>query len=144
MIKTMFKTKIVKSAKVRKAIDAAKKVEKRPMTIAKSSSLMIAHIKKPVSRKSIKNSSKIFHNQYIGKKELHSAAVKKIEQIWRIMNDYSEQLKNPLKNLMKKTFFKGNAALKMKVNDDKKTIVQELAMNKIANKKSISKMNQVI
>ena len=77
MIKTMFKTKIVKSAKVRKAIDAAKKVEKRPMTIAKSSSLMIAHIKKPVSRKSIKNSSKIFHNQYIGKKELHSAAVKK-------------------------------------------------------------------
>ena len=60
------------------------------------------------------------------------------------MNDYSEQLKNPLKNLMKKTFFKGNAALKMKVNDDKKTIVQELAMNKIANKKSISKMNQVI
>ena len=106
------------------------KATKKPATVKNKavSSLRIVHAKKPVEKKTttktlmpkktkstIKNSSKIFHNQYIGKKTLHDEAVRKIEQIWRILSEHTKLLKKTTKKpAMKKQPAKVNMRTEMR------------------------------
>lgn len=59
---------------------ATKKPAARKTTISKA-----ANKNQPV----VKKSSKIFENKYIGRLGLHEEALRKIEQIWRLINEDS-------------------------------------------------------
>jgi len=97
-----------------------------------------ADVKKPV-----KSSSKIFQNRYIGKSALHHEAIKKIEQIWNIINDYSEGLKSPSKKTNGVKVTKINSPIVKAKSNAKKVAVKKVIAKKVLNNKSNSLVKQL-